>query len=357
MDLKDLTNVLKDNKLNVVWPSIVRNFYKSKDETQYELSYGIAKIGDIVLAKLIEPNFAEIEFHDGRIGISYRNQLIVGALGYRESTISYVGIIPKEGISIEKKEKKSLSLLSKSGLMGSLISKSIYWEDPPKLEVISLFKSKNKNLNLNDFGIEASKILDKKIPLLIVIGSSSECGKTTVCAFLIRFLRINGIKVSAVKLTGAGSMRDKLKFIDSGAFPVYDFVDGGLASTPDKSSIIPVAKKLLNKAIEEGSPDLIIVELAGSLLVEANKSILLDKEIRRNIIGNIFVSNDEVGAIGGLYILQKYYKLKPLFFSGKATDTIAGINYITKETGIPAVNFSNIDKMIRILIKKLKNYK
>jgi len=354
VNLEALTNNLKSGKLNIVWPSVVRQFYFLKDKVDYDLSCGIAKVGDIILTKLVNPRVAEIEFPNGRIGIVYKNQLIVGALGYRRTTISYVGVIPNKGIKVVQGNKIYLSLLSKSGLVGVLASKSVYFPNPPKVELIALFKSRFKNLNLTDFALRASGNLHMATPLLIVAGSSSECGKTTVCSHLIRALINNGFKVSAAKLTGAGSMRDKLKFVDSGASPVYDFVDGGLASTPDRYSIIPVAKNILSKIIETGRPDIIIIELAGSLLIEANKAILLDKEIRKNLLGVIFVSNDEIGAIGGLYILQKNYNLRPLFFSGKATDTITGIEHIYNETGIPAINFENTDEMVKVLKDKLK---
>jgi len=134
---------------------------------------------------------------------------------------------------------------------------------------------------------------------------------------------------------------------------VYDFVDGGLASTPDSLSIILPAKGILNKIMEESKPDVIIIELAGSLLVEANKAILLDKEIRKYLKGVIFTANDEISAVGGLYILQNKYNINPLCFSGKVTDNIAGIKYVYKETGIPAINWRNIKQMIKIVKDKL----
>jgi len=354
-DLNILINKLKSNDRDIIWTSSVRRFYYLKDKVNYELCYGIGKIGDVVIAKLIKPDIAEIEFPDGRIGVCYKNQFIVGALGYRESTISYVGKIPKRGIIINFKNRGKLSLLSKSGLMGILISKSIYYQSPPKLESISLFRDMNQILNLKNFAISNSNDLKNLAPLIIIAGSSSECGKTTIASHLTRGLVNQNFKVAAAKLTGAGSMRDKLKLIDSGAFPVYDFVDSGLVSTPDSSSILTHAKYILNKIMEESEPDLIIIELAGSILVEANKAILSNKEIIKKIKGIIFVANDEIGAIGGVFILRNKYNITPLCVSGKVSDTIAGIKYVTKEINIPTINWRNVDQIIKIIKYKLKN--
>lgn len=354
-DLKILIKKLKSNDSEIIWSSSVRRFYYLKDKANFELCYGIGRIGDIVIAKLIKPEIAEIELPDGRIGVCYKNQFIVGALGYRESTISYVGKIPKKGIIINFKNRRKLSLLSKSGLMGDLIFKSAYYQSPPKLESISLFRYMNDVLNLKNFAISSLNDLKNLAPLIIIVGSSSECGKSTIASHLIRGLVNQNFKVAAAKLTGAGSIRDKLKFIDSGAFPVYDFVDSGLVSTPDSSSILTHVRFVLNKIMEESEPDLIIIELAGSILVEANKAILSNKEIIKKLKGIIFVANDEIGAIGGIFILRNKYNITPLCVSGKATDTIAGVKYITKETGIPAINWRNVDQIVKIIKNKLKN--
>ena len=94
-------------------------------------------------------------------------------------------------------------------------------------------------------------------PLVLVVGSEMEVGKTTCAASAAVALRAAGLRITYAKLTGTGRMRDLMRvnygrnegFFDAMRL-AWDFVDAGLATTfeiparscaaaPDFSSAMP----------------------------------------------------------------------------------------------------------------------
>jgi len=341
----------------IIFPSIVRNV---PADLEYSLGFGIAQIGDLIAVELSEPSFpADIELPNGRIRHFYPEELLIGAVGFREAPKSYVGIVPTQGILIHPniENSQNLALLSAAGLIGVLISRSPYIQDPPRVRPRGLLQKGGKNINLRHFSCPWRDSVSGIPPLVIFVGTSSESGKTTAAAVVIRHLTLRGMKVAAAKLTGAGRIRDLLAFRDAGAIAAYDFVDAGLPSTPDEETALPAAKGILAKIISESEPDVIIVELAGSLLVKANRAILRDPEIRNSIAGIVLAASDEVGAVGGVHLLSQEWGLVPIAITGPVSDNQAGVTYVKEAVHIPAINWRDAEQLINLIEKSLSSFR
>src|SRR5690606_35288651 len=68
-------------------------------------------------------------------------------------------------------------------------------------------------------------------PVILIIGTSMEAGKTVAATALTRALKSLGLRVAGVKVTGVGRFRDIRAMRAAGADYIADFVDAGLPST------------------------------------------------------------------------------------------------------------------------------
>ena len=83
--------------------------------------------------------------------------------------------------------------------------------------------SSNKPLNLKDFMLVKKDLKTISKPLVAVLGTGIDSGKTTVTSFLIKSLSNYIDKISACKLAGTASQKDLYSYEDSGANKVLDF--------------------------------------------------------------------------------------------------------------------------------------
>jgi len=108
-------------------------------------------------------------------------------------------------------------------------------------------------------------------PIVLIAGSDMDVGKTTCAASLAFSLRVAGIRVTYVKLTGTGRMRDLIQVCygrPSGYFDSHrlgwDFVDAGLATTFEigERESRRCARILLRHAAQHG--EIVLAEIADA---------------------------------------------------------------------------------------------
>ena len=142
------------------------------------------------------------------------------------------------------------------------------WGVPMQVRVLGSVVAGGKQLNIKNAAIERQHRLESSAPIIGVVGTCMDIGKTTLICKLIKHFRRQGLKVAAVKLSGVASRYDPDRFSDAGASPILSFMDGGLPSTcGEADTVVEVALGILY-AVNTGQPDLIIAEFGDSILGE-----------------------------------------------------------------------------------------
>jgi hypothetical protein len=105
-------------------------------------------------------------------------------------------------------EDLRMHTLTPSGLLGRITSATT-----PPLPYTNVIYSghvwRDRKLGMSHFSPRvACAALDA--PVVLIIGTSVECGKTSAAKWVVRRLKAHGLRVAGVKLTGAGHVRDIL---------------------------------------------------------------------------------------------------------------------------------------------------
>jgi len=259
---------------------------------------GIAREGDLLLVRAMTSGARnQIEDREGRDDKIYPGDQFIGVLANRHSGTSESGDIPKEGIKISP--ETSLQLLSAGGVIGKVSGA------PPsmrgglvQLQPVGLLSKEGQRLSLEALCGPWDSELNASAPIVLVLGSSAEVGKTTSAAALIRAFLAMGNGVGATKFSGTGRMRDIRSLADAGAHPWLDFPDIGLATTyTSPERFIPAIYTLFNLVNSE-NPDIIVAE-AGGDPIEANVSTFLaDKKLMEHVQTTVIVAADVMGMMG-----------------------------------------------------------
>jgi methylmalonyl-CoA mutase cobalamin-binding subunit len=143
------------------------------------------------------------------------------------------------------------------------------------------------------------------VPVMVVVGSSMNAGKTTACASLIHGLSRDGWRVGAVKVTGTGSFGDVQSYADAGAAEVLDFTDAGLASTYriDPRVLERMSLGLIDE-LERRGCDVVVVEVADGLFQQETAALLAAPAWRAALRRTVFAAADAMGAVAGVQRLQ-----------------------------------------------------
>ena len=285
--------------------------------------------GDFVVAELAETSeLAEtfaIETVDGRRVEVIAGDLIVGALGRRAATLELVGDWTSVG------EDLRMHTLTPSGLLGRLTSAAT----PPPPFTTVIYRGhvwRDAKLGMGDFVPRVSHAaLDA--PVVLIIGTSMECGKTIAAKSVVRRLKAHGLRVAGAKLTGAGHLRDILSMRDAGADAIFDFVDVGLPSTMVAAATYEAALLQLLSQLGGAHPDVVVAEAGASPLEPYNSDVavrLLGDRVRCTVL----CASDPYAVAGVISAFQH----QPDLVSGRATSTDAAIALVDRLCGVPAVN-------------------
>jgi hypothetical protein len=178
------------------------------------------------------------------------------------------------------------------------------------------------------------------VPVVAVLGSCMNAGKTAAAVALTRELAHRGLTIDGAKATGVSLRRDILALEDAGARATVIFTDLGVVSTSAKNAAAVTRRLLTQLATETADkPDLILLELGDGILgAYGVDAILADAELRASFTASVFAANDPVAAWGGVELLAREYGFTPTAITGPATDNRAGAELIEKKVGIPAAN-------------------
>lgn len=294
-----------------------------------------AREGAIIAGRVLTEShtYGNIEMPNGRLAKVVRGNLIAGVLGARQALRGYMGHVPE---TLEVGD--TISFLNMGGVMGICDAPNKDLGPPMQIEVLGGVVREGKHLNIKDFGLPMVESLDETgPPLVLILGTSMDSGKTYAAAEIIRGWTRSGVRVAAGKLTGVAALRDTLSMSDNGAVATASFLDCGLPSSVNAEDLGAVGRTVV-KHLERSNPDVIILELGDGVIGGyRTRDILVDPDIQRRTAARVFCASDLVGAWGGVTYLEAIGH-RPDVISGPVTDNAVGTRYIQRELKTDAVN-------------------
>jgi CheY-like chemotaxis protein len=307
----------------------------------------VAEEGTAVVGRVLNVSrtYGKLELPSGRPALLVTGDLIVGALGNRAALRGFCGRVPKQ-----LKKGDTLWLLNKGGVIGESDGATVGLGEPIRLEIIGTPMRDGRPLQLSDYGIPQASALPKKMPpVLLVIATCMNAGKTTAAGVAVHDLTTRGLRVHAGKATGVAALADLLSFADNGAVQTCSFLDAGLPSTCYHQDVPNVTRTLLSQLATE-DPDVIVLELGDGLLGSYGvDDILDDKELVGCFTGALIAANDIIGG----YSVARHLKERNIpvaALTGPATDNDAGRRKLA-ELGFNAANIfqqsAEVCRMVR----------
>jgi hypothetical protein len=315
---------------------------------------GAPVAGDVVVVRAITDSatYNMLELPTGRLAKINPGDVLIGVLGRRRALKGFVGDVPETIAAGDQ-----LHLLNMGGVIGRCTGHHSSLSDAIKVEVVGLVCDEQGTVaNISDRAMPGRTSLGASAPLVIIAGTSMNCGKTFAATELIQHATRAGLKVSAGKLSGIACLRDTFNMSDHGAIATASFLDCGLPSTVGAGDLAPVAKAIIAR-LNEVSPDLIVLELGDGILGGyAVDSILDDPEVREATAAVVFCATDYVGGWGGIELLRRC-GIEIDLIAGSVTDSQMGQDYIEREFGVPAANARrNGERLFEIVNEKVSSF-
>ncbi|MBL8047482.1 MAG: molybdopterin-guanine dinucleotide biosynthesis protein MobB [Chthonomonas sp.] len=297
--------------------------------------------GDVIAVRVLtsKSQYNSLELISGRMSTIKPGDIIAGALGHRNAVQGYAGVIPTS-----LKTGDQINLLNLGGVLGTCTSYSPMVGQPHVCEVIGnvmAFPDLNSRRGVPaniaaDLSLPSTQLRDLP-PIIAVVGTSMNSGKTEACLTVIQQLTHRGLKVSAAKTTGVSLRRDILGMQDAGASEVVIFTDLGVVTT--QASNAPTLTKQMIHRLAQARPDVIVLELGDGLIGDYGVGAILDDpEIAPHLRCVILAAADPVGALGGANLVRDRHQLPLALITGPATDNLAGVSAIERETKVRSIN-------------------
>ncbi len=301
-----------------------------------------AVAGTVVAARVLnaKTSYNTLEDVHGRMVALHPGDVIAGALGHRDALYGHAGRVP-DAVAVGDE----LRLLNLGGVIGQTDGPSLTMEEPFRLEILgSVLEFPYFGRRVGLPAQVARAALPVRVPeaselppLVALVGTSMDAGKTTAAAALVRSLSRRGLSVAAGKLTGVSLRRDILMMQDCGASPVAIFTDFGVVTT-NRANVVQAAHGLVAH-LSEARPDLIVLEMGDGLLGTYGVDALLSDPLLSAAIDSVVLcAQDPVGAWGAQEILRKEYGLEADVVSGRVTDGTSGVRFCREKLGLPGHN-------------------
>ena len=191
-------------------------------------------------------------------------------------------------------------------------------------------------VNLDRFALPATDAA-QDIPVIFVLGTAMNSGKTLATAQLALGLRRAGYKVAAIKGTGTGAFGDFNEYADTGAHWVADFTDAGMVTTYREplDRVKAGLDLLLGHAAARGC-QIAVMEIADGLFQRETGALIADPWLRARQSGLIFACGDAVAAAGGVAELARH-GLRPDALTGILSCSPMAVAEAETATGAPVL--------------------
>ncbi len=270
-------------------------------QAQHILSEGVQpRAGDVVLARIdaLGQHDRLQDVHGRRVSLYVGDEVVV-VYGNRYAPSQFEALVPQD--------LGPCQLAAGGGIAARVIAANARMVEPTALSPIGILAdASGGKLNLASTALAPRALPTAFPPVLAVLGTSMDSGKTTSAAALVRGFTRMGLRVGAAKVTGTGASADPFLFIDSGAAEVLDFLDAGFATTylaPPEA--IERATATLIGHLAERQVDMIVVEVADGILQRETRRLMESQFSRHAFQGVLFAAADALGAAEGVRWLQE----------------------------------------------------
>lgn len=304
----------------------------------------VAVEGYVLAVRILtdKSSYNTVEDVTGRMVSLRSGDVLAGTLGSRRALRGYAGVVPS---SIAVGDR--IDVLNLGGVIGRCTSANPDVGPPFSAEVLGAVLSfpdlgdrVGRAASIRENAVPSSEQLECSIPVVFVVGTCMNSGKTVAATELVRGLSRSGLRVAAVKLTGVSLMRDTLSMRDAGAIAALTFNDAGMAST-HPGTTVAVARGLLNQLARDRvvRPDVIVAELGDGILGEYGvQDILLAPDLMSLGAAHVMAAPDPVACWGAVELYHHRFQQQVTVITGPATDNEVGRDYIKAELGLPAFN-------------------
>jgi len=300
-----------------------------------------AEAGTVVAARVLNSKMAYNTLEDvhGRFVTLHPGDVIAGCLGSRDALYGYSGHVP-EAVAVGD----VLNLLNIGGVIGAGAQAAPGIGEPYRLEVLgSVLEFPHLDhrvgfpARVQGGALPAKPMPSAVPPVVALLGTCMDSGKTTAAAVMIAEWTRRGRRVAAGKLTGVSLRRDVLHMQDCGASPIALFTDFGVVTTTEENAL--GAAHSLVAHLAEAEPDVIVLEMGDGLLGTYGVNALLsDPALRDSLSAVVLCAQDPVGAWGATQLLSERYDLRASLVSGRVTDTPVGRRFCEEQLEIRAWN-------------------
>ncbi len=287
--------------------------------------------GDLVIAKVTKiRQHKRIELTNGRRARLFVGDHIAVTYGNRYAPDQYEALVP-DTIG-------PCDLVAAGGVASKLTYKHGSMRLPTAIEPVGLVADENGVvINLADHALPAMVPGNRQTPVIAVVGSSMNAGKTTTAGNLIRGLVTSGLSVSAGKVTGTGAGGDVWFMQDAGAQKVLDFVDAGHPSTYlIKPTELKQAFTTLMAHLDQPGTDIIVIEIADGLHQTETAQLVSSDLFARLVNGVIYAAGDALSAVYGAGLLHQW-GVHVLAISGMVTRSPLAMREIQDGVDLPTL--------------------
>ena len=275
----------------------------------------IPKVGDVAGVKVLKvANHSRIYSSENKYVQLYKDDIIFGVLGFRYAS---------DAFHADTIDINNLHLLTNAGLIGTVRDKHSSISEPTRLKLVGIFVNNNSYevLNLKTEFFKRVRIDLAYPPVILVIGTGMNSGKTTTAARLGRSLIENGIKTAILKVTGSVSQRDLFEFESTGVNYTADFSDYGFPSTYmcNQDELTGLFSIMLEDTIPT-QPDVVIVEIADGILQRETQMLLKTDIVRNSCIGVVLTAPCSCSALT-LAAKVKQLDYSPIAVTGIITNS------------------------------------
>lgn len=284
--------------------------------------------GDIALFKVSPKNkkiFITMQDMEGRIINLYPGDYIISPFAPRQSTTHTFGILPDRILT----ENDEMNLLSDGGSVGEVTYIPPFMGKPTMLEFIAYLSIDNKVLNLKNFAPIISAMQNLSLPpVILIIGTSSEIGKTTLASRIMHLLAVkHQKKVSSLMLSCSGSKSDEIHHQAAGVSYINSFIQMGLPVTYDvaENEYLKIMEFQFQTIADQQKPLVIVGEVGGDFIWGNNQAFLRKSRVMKFVKHLIIISSDVVSAIGTQNLFAQWKIKVPLSFANSWLRSFEGM--------------------------------
>jgi hypothetical protein len=300
-----------------------------------DADFAAARAGDLILAQVESiGQHNRVQLASGRPSNIFPGDLIVLACGARYAPDQFEGLAQIDPAGAD--------LLAGGGCLGRMVARNERIKPATRLLPMGrLIDAARVAINLDRFALPPTDRATE-VPVIFVLGTAMNSGKTTATAQLALGLRRAGYRVAALKGTGTGAFGDYNEYADTGAHWVADFTDAGMVTTYREplDRVKRGLDLLLGHAAEQGC-QIAVMEIADGLFQLETGALVADPWLRDRMAGMVFACGDAVAAAGGVAELARH-GIQPNALTGILSCSPMATAEAMAATGVPVLRKSDL---------------